>query len=275
MLAGTQARALYDGGKGIPLESILNFDETAMKIFSLMVNTLHWKGSKSVPGDKPSKFSLSIGVLWGADGRIDFVVIWSSDSVDYERNVHNKRWSVIDGVYWYRAKHTKYTRMENYKVVLLLRIYMDMQTYRYIVALKFLRKTSYAKPRNPCLSILRLNHTDLTFIKQTLHTDILRGLLPIGSVAVFSHDRCNSHKGNGPVLFVMSVSGEAMSIVENGTENVLLCEINIAEMERAKTVAKTIIRRNRRNPLLCGRFQEIPESSERSGVWNRFETIQS
>lgn len=64
-------------------EQIANLDETAVKPFADMVRTLHFLGQRSVPGrldDKRAKLYMSIVVVWWADGRMDFVVVWKSDA---------------------------------------------------------------------------------------------------------------------------------------------------------------------------------------------------
>ena len=85
-----------------------------MQILALMLATLHWKGSKNIPGKKPQRLGLSIGVAWRADGDFQFVVIWSSDTKDYEHKVYERRWECHEGVYWFRAERTKYTKKDNY-----------------------------------------------------------------------------------------------------------------------------------------------------------------
>ena len=53
-----------------------NLDETATQAFALTVRTIHYRGAKSVRGSKrgTSKLSLSVVVVWSADGSMDFVV---------------------------------------------------------------------------------------------------------------------------------------------------------------------------------------------------------
>ena len=61
---------------------VANLDETAVQAFALTVRTLHHRGAKAVGGSKrdSSKLTLSTVVVWWADGRMDLVVVYSSDA---------------------------------------------------------------------------------------------------------------------------------------------------------------------------------------------------
>lgn len=66
----------------IKRSEVANLDETAVQAFALTVRTLHHRGAKSVGGSKrdSSKLSLSVTVVWWADGRMDLVIVFRSDA---------------------------------------------------------------------------------------------------------------------------------------------------------------------------------------------------
>ena len=70
-----QVREAVRSGKIKPSQT-KNLDESAVAAFALTVRTLHHRGAKSVGGSKreTSKLSLSVVVVWSADGTMDFVV---------------------------------------------------------------------------------------------------------------------------------------------------------------------------------------------------------
>jgi hypothetical protein len=94
----------------VKLEQIANLDETAVQVFANMVRTLHWLGQKSVPGTKheKSRLYLSVVVVWWADGRMDFVVVFRSDAKTLPPW---EKFGKKDGVFWFRAK-SKWTTKE-------------------------------------------------------------------------------------------------------------------------------------------------------------------
>lgn len=102
--------------KKLKRSQIANLDETALRVFSLMVKTLHWKGAKSIQADKhsTSKLTLSMPTIWFADGSMDFVVVYASTrKADNEAD----RWSEHNGVLFYRAASKWTTKKIYYKVL--------------------------------------------------------------------------------------------------------------------------------------------------------------
>ena len=101
---------------GATASEICGIDETAMQFFARMVKTLHWKGQSNVPGAKTdsSRLYFSVPVICWADGRIDFIVVYSSKAKN------KPRWEKLgdgEGVFWLRAE-TKWTTMETYPEML-------------------------------------------------------------------------------------------------------------------------------------------------------------
>lgn len=72
-------------------EEIANLDETGLRVFALIVMTLHWRGAKDVMIDKglTNKLCLSIVIIWYGDGTMDLVVVWTSpNSTELEWSNH-------------------------------------------------------------------------------------------------------------------------------------------------------------------------------------------
>lgn len=93
---------------------VANIDETAVRLFALMILTLHWRGAKSVPGAKRSKLCLSMPVVWWGNGDMDFIVVWSSRN---KRDKKEPRWQNHGGVLFYRADTKWSTKKTYYKVM--------------------------------------------------------------------------------------------------------------------------------------------------------------
>jgi len=114
-----ECRDAVDGDEKLARGQVVNLDETSMRILSLTLMTLDYYGSKNV--SKPShgcpKLCLSIPVIWSADGKVDFVVVYRTN----RKGPDIKRWHRIDSdegaVYWFEAK-SKWTSMETYVHIL-------------------------------------------------------------------------------------------------------------------------------------------------------------
>ena len=84
---------------------ICNLDETSIQIFTEMVETLHYKGAKRVPGEKTdkSRVYLNVSAIWWADGRVDFVVLYRSDAQAVKEKPEWEKLGKGSGVYWLKA----------------------------------------------------------------------------------------------------------------------------------------------------------------------------
>ena len=108
----TRIQKMVTKGK-LPRAQITNFDETSARVLALQVEkTLDWKGNPDVLKEEhgDSKLYLSIGVMWWACGRMDFVVVWRTNRKTLDGA---PRWREIDGVMWFEA-YSKWTRIEHY-----------------------------------------------------------------------------------------------------------------------------------------------------------------
>lgn len=108
--------AIVDGN--LELFEIANLDETSIQIFTEMVETLHYKGAKRVPGEKTdrSRVYLNVSCIWWADGRLDFVVIYRSEAQDVKEKPTWERLGNGAGVYWLKAA-SKWTTKKVYTEV--------------------------------------------------------------------------------------------------------------------------------------------------------------
>ena len=86
-------------GPPVKRSAICNMDETAVRIFALMILTIHWRNTKRVAKSKrhSSKLTLSMPTIWWGDGRVDYVVVWTS------KETGGDRWQDIFGIKWFRA----------------------------------------------------------------------------------------------------------------------------------------------------------------------------
>jgi hypothetical protein len=105
-------------GRNLKPFQILNLDETSVQIFCDLVRTLHYKGSKRVPGQKSGKrLYLNVTIVWWADGKMDFVVVYQSDSEAVKVKPEWQKLGEGAGVYWLKAP-SKWTTKVTYPEVL-------------------------------------------------------------------------------------------------------------------------------------------------------------
>ena len=111
-----EVREAVDGDERLRRAQIANLDETSMRILCMTLMTLDWRGVKNVytPYNKCPKLTLSMPVMWYADGTLDFVVVFKTASTrpDFE-----SRWHDIEGVMWFEAC-SKWSRFETYHHIL-------------------------------------------------------------------------------------------------------------------------------------------------------------
>ena len=64
--------------QAIPETATLSMDESSMRVFSLDLSTIHWKGGKHVPVEEElqNKLTLSMSVGWYGDGSMEFCIVW-------------------------------------------------------------------------------------------------------------------------------------------------------------------------------------------------------
>ena len=95
-------------------EEIANLDETGLRVFALIVMTLHWRGAKDVMIDKglTNKLCLSIVIIWYGDGTMDLVVVWTSpNSTKLEWSNHG---AVFPSYYGKQQHCNRLTRGSSY-----------------------------------------------------------------------------------------------------------------------------------------------------------------
>lgn len=111
-----EVREAVDGEEKLKRAQIANLDETSMRILCMSLMTLDWLGRKTIytPENNCPKVTLSMPVMWYADGTMDFVVVYKTNSTraDFE-----SRWHDIEGVMWFEAC-SKWSRFETYHHVL-------------------------------------------------------------------------------------------------------------------------------------------------------------
>ena len=124
----TEIRAIMETD-GIPPGKVANLDETSLRLLAQHVRTLHHKGDKRVKAGKGtgSKLTLSIPIIWFADGSMDIVVVWKSQ----RKNIPmNQRWTLREGIFWFEA-NTKWSTKERHYQVLrqLMTLDRDIRLY--------------------------------------------------------------------------------------------------------------------------------------------------
>ena len=99
-----EVREAVDGEEKLKRAQIANLDETSMRILCMSLMTLDWLGRKTIytPENNCPKVTLSMPVMWYADGTMDFVVVYKTNSTraDFE-----SRWHDIEGVMWLSLIH--------------------------------------------------------------------------------------------------------------------------------------------------------------------------
>ena len=88
-----------------------------MKFFSLLVDTLDWKGAKNIVAKDGtrSKLALSVMVMWFSDGTMDLVVLWRDNNRDDKDR--NFTWTEHNGIWW--LEHTSsFTTLETFPEVI-------------------------------------------------------------------------------------------------------------------------------------------------------------
>ena len=101
-------------GEGvIDRSAMCNLDETSVRIFALLVTTLHYRGATSVrvSGSINNKLTLSMPVVWYGDGTFDYVVVFRSDAKKAPR------WECRHGIMWFRANSKWSTKKTYYQIV--------------------------------------------------------------------------------------------------------------------------------------------------------------
>ena len=120
-------RVILEGS--LQLKHIANLDETCLQLFSDMIRTLHYKGAKSVPGNKENRrLYLNITVIWWADGRMDFVCVYKSTANEVQEYPVWERLGNGAGVYWLKAP-SKWTNMKTYPEILRALLGMECKLY--------------------------------------------------------------------------------------------------------------------------------------------------
>ena len=112
------ARAMRERGVGV--EGVADFDETSMRIFGNIFVTLHWRGAKNVPIPRHhrNKLTLSVSVVWFADGTLAFIVVWSDPKTAFAREDKTQvRWT-REGDVWFMEACSKMTRKTTYGHIL-------------------------------------------------------------------------------------------------------------------------------------------------------------
>jgi len=115
---------------GIPPGKVANLDETSLRLLAQHVRTLHHKGDARVKAGKAtgSKLTLSIPVIWFADGSMDLVVVWKSQ----RQNIPiSQRWTEREGIFWFEAS-TKWSTKERHYQVLRQLMTLDRGTELYL-----------------------------------------------------------------------------------------------------------------------------------------------